>query len=36
MSDLGHRHERKTSDIEHRWTDSNGGPRKLGSASRMS
>jgi len=26
---LGHWPERKTSDIDHRWTDSNGGPCKL-------
>jgi len=34
--DLGHRHERKTSDIGHRWSDSNGGQRKLGPTNSMS
>jgi len=34
--DLGHRRQRKTSDIGHRWSDSNGGPRKLGPTNTMS
>jgi len=28
-SDLGHRRQRKTSDLGHWWSDSNGGPHKL-------